>query len=122
MRHSDRRFAGVRIVRPECRYPNKRLYATRAAAREGARNIKCVVEGRGDRYQTLYPYQCPGLPHWHLSHYQQGKRDCPVCAQRVTAWNGGEVWVIGAHEDLSENRCPGEGRHAGTMEIAHGEI
>ncbi|AXN53323.1 hypothetical protein PBI_THONKO_51 [Mycobacterium phage Thonko] len=84
----------------ECRYPTKRRFDTRALAREGAANIRAVVEARGEVFNTLYPYRCPSGPHWHLSSARQGFADCGQCGTRRPAWFDSvrREWVIYAHD------------------------
>lgn len=96
--------------RRDCRYWQKHGYSTRELARNGAEAIRIGVEEMGGTYSTLYPYPCPDGDHWHLSHYQQGRKTCPSCGQSAPAWNGGKVWVIGAH--LTDGApCTGEGKN-----------
>jgi hypothetical protein len=95
---------------PTCRYSSKRSYGTRQQARDGARLIRAEVEYRGGRYQTLYPYKCPDLHHWHLSHYQQGFQTCPHCGCRTPAWRTDlGTWVISRHNSCDAYRILGEG-------------
>lgn len=81
-----------------CRYPNKRRYATRDEARDGAETIRRF---KGGTYVTLYPYRCPGIgpTHWHLSTSRQGTKPCPCCGQRQPAWfdKRSQEWVVYAH-------------------------
>lgn len=100
----------------DCRkHPTKQRYRTRAHAIAGAQQIR---KAKGDQYQTLYPYRCPekppgGEPHWHLTHHQQGRRQCPKCGQHVVVWQSAvhdKVWIIGAHppQPGSDLACIGE--------------
>lgn len=95
-----------------CRYPSKKLFTDETAAVTGSELIRAKVEASGGMYTQLYPYQCPGTDHWHLSKHTQGTATCPICYDNTApAWVGGEVWVIGAHEHAGEP-CPGSGAHA----------
>lgn len=97
-----------------CRYHRKRTYPTRKAARQGAEDIKTIVGHNGGTYTQLYPYRCPDMEHWHLSHYPQGYRKCGTCGDRAPAWNGGKIWVTGAHLNATGEPCTGEGNEACT--------
>ncbi|KMV13941.1 hypothetical protein ACT17_32695 [Mycolicibacterium conceptionense] len=95
-----------------CRYPSKKLFTDEDSAFAGAEAIRAKVEASGGTYDQLYPYQCPGADHWHLSSKRQGTATCPICFDNeAPAWFGGEVWVIGAHEHAGEP-CQGSGAHA----------
>jgi len=101
-------------ARSTCPYMKKLVFDTRADARRGAEVIEEQIKARGAIYQRLYPYLCPEGDHWHLSHYPQGYRPCPICHERVRAWNGGKVWVVSAHTTPEGEPCKGEGMHACT--------
>lgn len=95
-----------------CRFGTRRAYRTRADARQGARDIQAQVEYRGGTYTTLHAFKCPEGDHWHLSRYSQGKKRCGVCKDLHEAWNGGEFWIMAAHENRKGLRCFGEGQPA----------
>lgn len=93
---------------PACTYPRKKKFANLNEAREGARAIEAH---HGERYEPLYPYECPSGGHWHLSHYRQGEAVCPVCQIKRPAWRGGEsYWVISRHNIVGNaGACNGTG-------------
>lgn len=87
----------------ECRYGTKRRYLTKADARRGAERIREEVTARGDRFDTLHPYECPSGGHWHLSSSRQSQKGCTRCQTLQPSWFNAKTqeWVIYAHGD-----CP----------------
>lgn len=80
---------------PMCTFPQKKRCKTKQEAIELRDRM---AKHFGDRYEPLYPYECPAGGHWHLSHYRQGKANCPVCQLHKPAWRGGEgYWVMAKH-------------------------
>ncbi|KAB7761785.1 hypothetical protein [Mycolicibacterium mucogenicum] len=50
----------------ECSNPEKRWFRSRAAANKYQRRYQPPIPGTKER---LYPYECSGGGHWHLTHY-----------------------------------------------------
>lgn len=50
----------------ECSTPGKRWFRSRAAACKYQRRYQPPIPGSKER---LYPYECSGGGHWHLTHY-----------------------------------------------------
>ena len=62
----------------ECPTPTKRWFRSRAAACKYQRRYQPPAAGQKER---LYPYECSGGGHWHLTHYTP--RQMAAAAERI---------------------------------------